>query len=87
MTIGERAAFLIHERSEMTGLSACKIIEKMGGHRKTLYDWQDKNINPSSYWLQQLALAGFDVHWILTGENRYMNPVIDFDLADHEEEE
>lgn len=86
MTVGERAALLIYERSEMTGMSECKIIEKMGGHRKTLHDWRDKNINPSAYWLQQLALFGFDVHWILTGEKRYTGTDNDFELAGLEEE-
>lgn len=35
MTIGERAAQAIHERSADTGVSPAKIMESMGGNRKT----------------------------------------------------
>lgn len=86
MTIGERAALAIQYRSERIGTSPAKLMEEMGSNRKTLRDWRSQNINPSAYWLQQLALDGYDVIWILTGQRQHQGPEIDFDLADHEEE-
>lgn len=86
MTIGERAAQAIHERSADTGISAAKIMENMGANRKTLGDWEKRNRNPCGYWLQQLALADYDIYWILTGRRQYPYPAFDFDIADYEEE-
>lgn len=87
MTIGKRAAQAIRERAKAIGISPTKFMERMGTNRKTLNDWEKKNRNPQAYWLQQLALEGFDTHWILTGERKWPGPVIDFDIAEHEEEE
>jgi hypothetical protein len=86
MTIGERAAQAIHERSADTGVSPAKIMESMGGNRKTLGDWEKRNRNPQAYWLQQMALAGYDTYWILTGQRQYQHVAVDFDIVDYEEE-
>lgn len=86
MTVGQRAAMAIKRRAASVGVSPEKIMIDMGSCRKTLNDWDRRDLNPSAYWLQQLALNGYDVYWILTGEESYTGPYIDFDLADHEEE-
>lgn len=88
MTIGERAAQAIRERAIATGKSAASIIETMGANRKTLGDWEKRGRNPCGYWLAQLDLAGFDIHWILTGQRERKYPVtdVDFDICEYEEE-
>lgn len=85
LTIGQRAARAIRERAAATGKSAASIIEAMGANRKTLGDWERRGGNPQAYWLQQLALDGYDVHWILTGQEQTVSE-IDFDTAEYEEE-
>ena len=86
MTIGNRAAQAIHERSLDTGISPAKLMEKMGANRKTLVDWDKNGRNPQAYYLQQMALEGYDTYWILTGRRQYPFPAIDFDIAEYEEE-
>ena len=86
MTIGERAAQAIHERAEDTGISPAKLMESMGANRKTLVDWERRKRNPQAYWLQQLALEGYDTYWILTGQRQYPYPAVDFDIVDYEED-
>ena len=67
MTIGERAAHAIRERSNINGSTLTSEIEKLYLCRKVFNDWDTKGRNPSAYFLQQMALAGYDVIWILTG--------------------
>lgn len=86
MTIGNRAAQAIHERSLDTGISPAKLMEKMGANRKTLGDWERKNMNPQAHYLQQMALDGYDIYWILTGGRQYPFPAIDLDICEYEEE-
>lgn len=86
MTIGERAAQAIHERAEDTGISPAKLMESMGANRKTLGDWEKRNRNPQAYWLQQLALEGYDTYWILTGRRQHPIVAVDFDICEYEEE-
>ena len=66
-TIGNRAAKEIKKRAKQNGVSSYKEAGKMEISNKLLCAWQ-KNINPSAYYLQQMALAGYDVIYILTGE-------------------
>lgn len=66
MTIGNRAVEEIKAQARKNGITLCKEAEKIGINRKTLVDWRN-NINPSAYFLQQMALAGYDIHWILIG--------------------
>jgi hypothetical protein len=67
-TIGERAAHLIRVRATMKGISIDQECERIGANRKVYRDWRKCGRNPTSYFLQQMALAGYDVIWILTGK-------------------
>ena len=86
MDIGERAAQAIRERAAKKGISPVKEAEHLGTSRKTYRDWAFRGRNPCGYWLQQMALAGYDIHWILTGEIRYPVTEPDFDISEYEEE-
>lgn len=66
MTIGNRAFKAIKERARKNGVSVYQEAKKIEGLEKVAYSWKD-NMNPSTYWLQQMAFAGYDVIWILTG--------------------
>ena len=67
MTIGERAAKEITKRAFMKGIASYKEAENMGITSCMLSGWRMK-YNPSAYYLRQMALAGYDVIYILTGE-------------------
>lgn len=64
-TIGERAAQAIKRRVRYGRIKPeCDRINIPVG---VVYDWANGVTNPSAYYLQQMALAGYDVHYILTG--------------------
>lgn len=67
--IGRRAAQAIEERAKANGHKLTEELSALGMYAKTKGDWKKREIDPSAYWLQQLALAGFDVMWILTGKS------------------
>lgn len=67
--IGKRAAQAIRERAKQNGTKLEEESLKVDVSRKVMNDWEIRNRNPSSYFLQQMALAGYDVIWILTGGN------------------
>ena len=67
--IGHRAAQAIEERSKANGRTLTEEFRALGMYAKTKGDWKERGIDPSAYWLQQLAFAGFDVMWILTGKS------------------
>ena len=68
--IGKRAAMAIRERAKQNGTKIGAESLKVDVSRKTMNDWEKRNMNPSAYFLQQMAFAGYDVVWILTGEER-----------------
>ena len=67
MTIGQRVAQAIRERTnrkvkpELVRMDVCLC---------NFYDWEKGKTNPSAYVLQQMALSGYDIYWILTGERK-----------------
>lgn len=69
-TIGKRAATAIRERAKQNGTNLGQESLKVDVSRKVMNDWETKNRNPSAYFLQQMALAGYNVVWILTGAER-----------------
>ena len=71
LTIGERAAHLIRVKATMKGISIDKECECIGTNRKVYQDWRHCGRNPTAYFLQQMALAGYDVIWILTGKETH----------------
>lgn len=86
MTIGQRAAQMIRETAEQEGQTVSEELKLLGMNRKTFGDWENRGGNPSAYWLQQMALVGYDVLWILTGERIYPVTEYDRDISEYEEE-
>lgn len=68
MTVGERAAFVIRITAALKDIPLSEECENIDARGKTYDDWHKRGKNPSSHYLQQMALAGYDVMWILTGE-------------------
>ena len=68
MTIGERAARAIKSRANQNKTSIVQECAALGVTRKIMFDWEKNGRNPSAYWLQQMALSGYDVIYILTGK-------------------
>lgn len=66
--IGERAAQAIRERAKLNGTKITSECENLDVTRKTLSVWTRSITDPNAYFLQQMALAGYDVIYILTGE-------------------
>lgn len=66
--IGKRAAQAIRERSKKNRTKLEEESMKVYVSRKVINDWEIHNRNPSAFFLQQMALAGYDVFWILTGQ-------------------
>lgn len=66
-TIGNRAYKEIEKRARKNGIKPSSEAAKLGIHSGILSIWK-RNGNPSAYFLQQMALAGYDVIYILTGE-------------------
>lgn len=66
--IGKRAAQAIRERAKQNGTKLEEESLKVYVSRKVMNDWEIQNRNPSAYFLQQMAFAGYDVFWILTGQ-------------------
>ena len=75
--IGRRAAQAIEERVEANGSTLTEELDALGLSRKIKDDWKKRNRSPCAYWLQQLALAGYDVVWILTGYRPAAKRLID----------
>ena len=72
-SIGERAAQAIEARAAANGTSLSAEMELLGVCRKTLGDWRSRGRNPQGYYLQQMALHGYDIYYILTGETKHEN--------------
>lgn len=70
MSIGERAAQAVFERAIAEGTSVAEQYEKLKLARAVQHHWETERNDPSAYALRQLALAGYDVVWILTGGDR-----------------
>lgn len=68
-SIGERAVKEIKKRARQNGVSMSKEAAKLSLTSTSLAHWRE-NGNPSAYYLQQMALAGYDVVYILTGERK-----------------
>jgi transcriptional regulator with XRE-family HTH domain len=72
--IGYRAVKAIKERSRQNGTTLSAELQKLSATRQNYNRWEEKGGNPNAFFLQQMAFAGYDVMWILTGkENRSEN--------------
>ena len=66
-TIGQRAAKAIRDRAKESGKLLEEELLNVDVSRRVLCGWENCTRNPQAYFLQQMALAGYDVYWILTG--------------------
>lgn len=67
-SIGERAAQAIRERAKLNGTTKSHEQELLNLTRKTFCSWARGEYDPNAYFLQKMALAGYDVIYILTGD-------------------
>lgn len=67
--IGKRAAEAILKRIGSDS-DYHKELDRLNLTRQSLNQWQNGKYTPSGKVLQRLAFAGYDVHWILTGERK-----------------
>lgn len=67
MSIGKRTVELIKERAKKNGRSEKWELLTLEINETSFRDWEKERYDPSSYFLQKLALAGYDVMYILTG--------------------
>ena len=66
--IAKRAAQAIRDRAKQNGTSVRSECEKLDISRRVYCRWNKEGSHPHSYFLQQMALAGYDVIYILTGK-------------------
>ena len=69
-TIGKRAAYAIEQRRLETGKRKFQIYGEINVTPPTVCNWRTGDTEPRSYHLQQMALRGYDVMWILLGGER-----------------
>ena len=67
-SIGERAAKEIMRRVKYEKVKP--ELDRINIPVECYYSWANGSRNPSAQGLKQLALAGYDVHYILTGERK-----------------
>lgn len=65
--VNKRAVAAIEERAKQNGVRASKEYKKLDISYNVWHSWKHKGFQPSSYFLRQMALAGYDVMYILTG--------------------
>jgi hypothetical protein len=69
-SIGKRAAQAIESKAKENGREVSEELKRIGASRKNLSDWRKKGRNPQAYYLQQMALHGYDIYYILLGETK-----------------
>jgi hypothetical protein len=69
MDIGKRAYQAIRDRAGYRKLG--KETERIGILQSTVTAWKRGDADPSGYCLKLLALAGYDIYWILTGVENF----------------
>ncbi len=68
--IGERAAKAIRDRAKKNRTTFEAECKKLNFFKKCVEAWEEKGHKPSAYYLQKMALAGYDVIYILIGERK-----------------
>lgn len=67
-TIGQRAVWAIEERCVERRTKKQEEMPKIGVPSSTLSFWRHGKTEPSGFILAAMAKEGYDVMWILTGE-------------------
>lgn len=68
MTIGQRAAQLIKERAKKNNRRVEWELLELEIHEHSFRDWVAEKTNPSAYFLQNMARNGYDIMYILVGD-------------------
>lgn len=84
LTVGQRLVRAVKERVPYGKVK--QELERLQIPQSSFTHWKDGDRNPQVYYLTQMALAGYDVYWILTGKRQIPVQDIDFDIAEYEEE-
>ena len=86
LTVGQRASQAIKERVNYGKVKP--ELDRLFIPTSTFYAWELYQRDPQAYYLKQMALAGYDIFWILTGQREKKYPVTDtdFDICEYEEE-
>ena len=66
--IGKRAAAAVREKAKEYEVSYSFELECLGITREHLYRWERHGYSPSAGILRRMLLAGYDIHYILTGK-------------------
>ena len=86
LTGGQRVVRAIKERVHYGRVK--DELDRLDIPQRTYNRWKEGDGNPQFYYLNRLALAGYDIFWILTGKREKKYPVtdVDFDICEYEEE-
>lgn len=69
-TIALRAIQQINRRANEKDVDVPALLRRIGVSRELFWRWKKNKGDISAYYLQQMALDGYDVVYILTGENK-----------------
>lgn len=67
--IGIRAAKEIFNRQDSEH-SLNDVLKEVGLSRQGIWAWYNGKADPAAYRLRTMALAGYDIYYILTGERK-----------------
>jgi transcriptional regulator with XRE-family HTH domain len=65
--IGKRAVAAIEARAKRDRKTVSQECIRLGMSINVYSNWKRGGVVPSGYFLQQMAMGGYDVHYILTG--------------------
>lgn len=66
LTIGQRAAKAVRQRAPRKMLA--QEIKRIHSSHASYGQWKCGKTNPSPYVLARMAVLGYDIYWILTGQ-------------------
>ena len=84
LTVGQRLVRAVKERVHYGKVK--QELERLQIPQSSFSHWKDGDRNPQVYYMTQMALAGYDVYWILTGKRQIPVQDVDYDIAEYEEE-
>ena len=65
--VGKRATAAIAAKARREGRRTEREYARLGISKQVFSNWKQGKVVPSGYFLQQMAMAGYDVNYILTG--------------------